>query len=278
MKKIILGLSIGLASVTSWSACTYNFDAMQAQLDQWALIDYKLMPNINGQNLSGTLRNTVTKTNFIGTSSAYAQFRMQHPNMPPNNVVIIDKLVPLNGVFATEVVLDALSIKDINLNTSAGFEKPFGIALKGFSDSKFELDIFFDFVKRKSSNQLAEGTYIDILGATTQVDATGNLGFKTYHQESKKINIPTDGKVKIGIYLNQNTRQLGYIINGVNYGYSNLIIDKKIKSISFEGGINNVTSLSPFLNKSISMQFLTDKNSLSSGYPAGTTDICGTAL
>ncbi|MDR6796477.1 hypothetical protein [Acinetobacter calcoaceticus] len=49
---------------------------------------------------------------------------------------------------------------------------------------------------------------------------------------------------------------MGYIINGANYGYLNLIAENALKNIGFNGvGIQSPNSNYKFLGKTVSVQY-----------------------
>ncbi len=53
---------------------------------------------------------------------------------------------------------------------------------------------------------------------------------------------------------------MGYIINGTNYGYLNLLTENSLKSIGFkEVGIQSLNANSKFLSQTVSVQLITDK-------------------
>ncbi|CAG67684.1 MULTISPECIES: DUF4882 family protein [Acinetobacter] len=84
---------------------------------------------------------------------------------------------------------------------------------------------------------------------------------------------------KLGFYFNQNTNQIGLIINGINQGYVANINDK-LNQIGFfmSGGFPPFAANSSNLGKVLSQEFIFDHSQLSSGYPVGTKDICGNPL
>lgn len=91
--------------------------------------------------------------------------------------------------------------------------------------------------------------------------------------------MPTDGKVRVGLYFNQVSKQMGYIINGTNYRYLNLFTENSLKSMGFKGaGIQSPNANSKFLGKTISVQLITDKANMHFTYTIGITDICGNAI
>ncbi|OTG67668.1 DUF4882 family protein [Acinetobacter silvestris] len=85
----------------------------------------------------------------------------------------------------------------------------------------------------------------------------------------------SDGYQQIGIYINQNTKQMGVIYNGVNKGYISTH-PQKIANLSFEMNMSSygVEATSPNIGKDLSVDLITDKSKFSFIYPVGTKDIC----
>ncbi|CAI3115859.1 hypothetical protein MWMV7_MWMV7_00925 [Acinetobacter calcoaceticus] len=112
-----------------------------------------------------------------------------------------------------------------------------------------------------------------LTGASTKRDTSGSVVAKELDRKVILVTVPTDGKVRVGLYFNQVSKQIGYIINGTNYGYLNLLAENSLKSIGFKGtGIQSSNVNSKFLGKII------DKANIQFTYPTGTTDICGSTI
>ena len=99
---------------------------------------------------------------------------------------------------------------------------------------------------------------------------------KDVDRKVHNINPPASGKVVLGIYINQVSKQIGYIVNGINYGYLNINFENPLKDIIFNLALQQGTNpTSKFLGKKPSIQLITDKAKLTQTYTSGTTDICG---
>lgn len=84
---------------------------------------------------------------------------------------------------------------------------------------------------------------------------------------------------RFGVYINKQTKQVGYILNGVNKGYQ-WSYTNPITELSFmiASGFDGFLSTSTKLNQEVSIELITDSEKLEYSYPTGTTDICGTML
>lgn len=85
--------------------------------------------------------------------------------------------------------------------------------------------------------------------------------------------------VRVGVYYNQISKKIGYIVNGVDRGYTwayTTPLSQMKFGIAIEEGF--YTSNSSALSKEISFEIVSDHSKLQFTYPTGTTDICGTPL
>lgn len=79
---------------------------------------------------------------------------------------------------------------------------------------------------------------------------------KEIDQKAISVSMPIDGKFRVGLYSNQVSKKMGYIINGTNYRYLNLIAENVLKNIGFNGvGIQSPNPNSKFLGKTVSIQY-----------------------
>ncbi len=71
-------------------------------------------------------------------------------------------------------------------------------------------------------------------------------GAKGVDQKAISLSMPIDGKFRVGLYFNPVSKQIGYIINGTNYGYLHLIAENALK---------NPNPNYKFLGKTVSVQY-----------------------
>lgn len=90
--------------------------------------------------------------------------------------------------------------------------------------------------------------------------------------------IPIEGvsKQNIAIYFNQNTNQVGLIVNKNNLGYVATLFSKP-KAITFvpQAFFGGFEKNSQYLNQNMSLELVTDKSKFTNAFPNGTKDICG---
>lgn len=290
MKKIILATVMGFSGVGSaFAECTYSFDATLQDLKALeaavggSTSNYRYIEkvaNINSANQSGyDLINYYSNKNvdLYLASKKYAQFKTQYHLKTPDNVVLIDKPIATSNIFVQEFVFDVSNLQ-VNLGTTSQIYN-YGFLVTGSSQSKIELALNVIFVKANNYSGAINGNSITVLGVTNKSDGTGYLAPLSAASTNIPVQIPADGKVRVGIYVNQNSKQVGYIINGTNYGYLNIVMENKLSNISFTGVINqNPFANSALTGKTVGLQLVTDKSKMQFTYPTGAKDICGVAL
>ncbi|HEO1806487.1 TPA: DUF4882 domain-containing protein, partial [Acinetobacter baumannii] len=118
MNKIFFGLLISSGiSVNTYAACTYNFDATQAQVDAKNATggrQIKLMSPISIAEQKGTATITYvgnTPVDQVVTSSKLI-------NMTSIQTPLVDKAVVGNNIVAAEFIFDASNLKNIALGDS----------------------------------------------------------------------------------------------------------------------------------------------------------------
>ncbi|MGN8009395.1 DUF4882 family protein [Acinetobacter sp. 22301] len=277
MNKIILGLLISSGlSVNTYAACTYNFDATQAQVDAKNAAggrQIKLMSPISITEQKGTATITYvgsTPVDQVVTSSKLI-------SITSSQTPLVDKAVVGTNIVATEFVFDASNLKNVVLGDSYETQQ-MAFQILGASNLKNEISIDLGYALINKDSTRADGSYVTLIGITRTRDSSGSVVVKDIAQKLIPIALPSDGKVRVGLYFNQVSKQVGYIINGTNYGYLNLIAENALKNIGFNGvGIQSPNPNSKFLGKTVSVQLITNKANMQFTYPTGTTDICGNA-
>ncbi|MFC1398030.1 DUF4882 family protein [Acinetobacter lactucae] len=277
MNKIIFGLLISSGlSVNTYAACTYNFDATQAQVDAKNAAggrQIKLMSPISIAEQKGTA--TITYIGSIPVDQVATSSKMI--TLPSIQTPLVDKAIAGNNIVAAEFIFDVLNIKNIVLGDSHEIQQ-LAFNILGASNLKNEISLDLGYGLINKDVNYADGSYVTLTGASTKRDASGSVVAKELDRKVIPVTVSTDGKVRVGLYFNQVSKQMGYIINGTNYGYLNLITENALKNIGFNGvGIQSPNPNSKFLDKTVSVQLITNKANMQFTYPTGTTDICGNA-
>ncbi|WP_416040459.1 DUF4882 family protein [Acinetobacter lactucae] len=290
MKKIILASIMGFCGVSSaFAECTYSFDATLQDLKAYEAAKgggsvnnryIEQVANINSTNQSGyDLIKYYSNKNveLYLASKKYAQFKTQYVFDTPDNVPLIDKTIATSDIFVQEFIFDVNNI-NINLGSSSQMYE-YGFFLTASSQNRAEFTLNVVFSKGNNYSGVMQGHSINLVGLSYKSDGKGMLEPFSLARTNNPVDVPADGKVRVGIYVNQNTKQFGYIINGMNYGYTNLTMENKLKYISYTGVINqDKFANSALTGKTVGLQLVTDKSKMQFTYPTGAKDICGVAL
>ncbi|WP_173910761.1 DUF4882 family protein [Acinetobacter sp. Marseille-Q1618] len=305
MKKIILGLSIGLASVTAWSACTYNFDATQAQLNilYGGAPNGTLYPNVTGQKFGFNLLAGLP----VGASGAYrvhaaaskayldkAIAAQSTQNATLNRSLITNKLSNQTKNLSLRSLNQAVSQqveagdKPISQTGIIAYEFNFKVPDNLTPDGQvihFPIGIGGDTV---NGNGYAIAIFYGNQYSTEASSSTngfaaviGSMNLATGTQDQKEIalfNVTNPAQIqKVGIYFNQSSNQIGIISNGQNLGYV-YTLPGRAKNVAFSLASAYRDIQPTDLNKEVSIELVTDSSKITGQYPTGTTDICGVAL
>ncbi|MFW2078823.1 DUF4882 family protein [Acinetobacter sp. ULE_I010] len=274
MKKILLAIVMGTGTISSWAACTYNFDKITGTSDNVYpvvnLVEQKISGNIDAYKPLAE----VTKS---ATSNTLFNYLTTH-SIGDSNYRVLDKAIANStGKIAFEANFD---VSNINLNMGSGEESfEYGLQMLGSSAIKNELIFNISFAAANNFSTYDNGYYIILNGYSLKKGTNNELVPKDLLRDLRKINIPTNGQIKVGVYIDQSSKQVGYIINGVNYGLTSVVVENSLQNIGFIGNINPTQfQNSVFTNKNVSVQLLTDYSKMTQVYPTGTKDICGNTI
>lgn len=87
----------------------------------------------------------------------------------------------------------------------------------------------------------------------------------------------SNGYQRLGMYINQNTKQVGFIVNGVDQGYKSTL-PAPLENIRFSVSSGISIYSNQLFGQELSNELITDRNALQFNYPQGTTDMCGNAI
>ncbi|MDR0238429.1 DUF4882 family protein [Acinetobacter sp.] len=256
MKRLTIAILTGLMSASGWSACTYDLDVTQATLDAKEP-GAKVFPNINVQKGSFNISSTTTSPNDM---KLY---------ILSNNS---DKLGSRKGVIVPQNTIYAFEYKfKIPTNQLTGIEQIvfFPIASTGVNSSGSQTTLISNLGYLNSSR----------LGTTPANTISISNGDASVILVNHNVTNTPDGYQHIGIYVNPSSKQVGYIINGVNKGYlANYDFQIATSTFIFGAGILGFTPTSPNIGKEISIELITDATKMTQTYPTGTKDICGNTI
>ncbi|WP_287911859.1 DUF4882 family protein [Acinetobacter sp.] len=255
MKKLTIALLTGLMSASGWSACSYNFDATQAQISAvLPTLNPIKMVNLSNSKTQILLSSSQNTQYYLALSSDIANKKIALMNSNSYLLPKGDLNIPTTGTLAYE-----LEIKT-PLNLLYGEQITIGPLLAvGTSDSSNSSGII---ASQYDSNNLG---------------VVGYNNFQTSSSQNYATNV--SGKNRIGVYFNQSTKNWGVIINGVNKGYVGHL-DYAVDNYGFQFsvGTSGFTQSSPSIGKAVTVELITDKNLFEFVYPSGAKDICGNTI
>lgn len=273
MKKILMTLMTGFVSMTSWSACTYNFDASINQVNTMQGIsapNITLFPQISNNKVSLNLLTGMpagSKGDFranFASSSSFANNMIAFNN--GTGTTVGDKSLPLSGIVAIE-----FSYKVPDELNQQGLLATFPVAASG----NMENGKIFSILSMYGNNSDATGGDLKN-GFKFSIGSNGMTQVDLDNLNGATVTNPAQFQ-KIGFYINQASNQIGLIVNGVNHGYV-YTLPSKAKNIGFMLHALHQNIDSSDVNKVFSIEANTDASKITQNYPTGTTDICGTPL
>lgn len=277
--------------------CQYNFDATQEDYD-------KLWNNENPDYLIGSFRNIegqkftlkVAPPYFSNNDPDYGTFyylRSLATNktmfysakdsmyFPYLQDALGDFNLPTTGILAIEMQLD---IPNSPLNGGyygePGSSYTTGIGFNSLTENEYIIRSGYNFIAGGADPEFGENPP----SLTYNFDSERNDGtdYKSIVSFHSKMDEYREKQHRLGVYINQDTKQVGFIVNGVDQGYQG-VLPAPLKNIGFDIRSSVVSDKEgTFSDKLAGLEFsselITDRKALQFDYPKGTTDICGNAI
>ncbi|OEY94933.1 DUF4882 domain-containing protein [Acinetobacter proteolyticus] len=289
--------SFSLRSSSQPQTCQYNFDATQQDYDAlWnnQNSDYLMgiFPAINSQKFSLTVAppyfsnsdpeyGTFNYLQYLATSKTRFYSAKDSPYFPHLQDGLGDFSLPTTGILALEMQLD---IPGAPLNGGyygePGSSYLADINFNGITENGYVVRSGYSFMAGTADPDFGENppSVLFMLGYPNS-DETEYTSVAYYYNKM------TDYQSKyhrVGIYINQNTKQVGFIVNGVDQGYQGTL-PAPLKNIGFDirswvGSDKDGTFSDKLAGLEFSSELITDRYALQYNYPQGTTDICGNVI
>ncbi|MBJ9425513.1 DUF4882 family protein [Acinetobacter seifertii] len=273
-----LAPQILLAQATSLNSsapvCKYNFDATQEDYDLWNSehSDYwsmKIFPIISGQKFS--LKVEAMPENEYDTVEYVARSKA---SLNSTND-IGDLLIPHTGIIAFEMELKIpnLALGNSSLGNSAYYASSIGF--NGVTNNGYTVRSNFGFDMGTYDPDFGENPAR--LSYSVAYRLSDETGPDSRYSKGQNMTNNSNGYQRLGIYINQNTKQVGFIINGVDQGYKSTL-PAPLENIRFSVSNSIGIYSNQLFGQELSNELITDRNALQFSYPQGTTDMCGNAL
>ncbi|WP_447507953.1 DUF4882 family protein [Acinetobacter lactucae] len=259
---------------SSTPVCKYNFDVTQEDFDLWnnEHSDYwsiKIFPLVTGQKFS--LKVEPRPESEYGTVEYVA--RSKATLNSPNEVG--DLTLPHTGIIAFEMELKipTSALGNSSLGNSAYYSSAIGF--NGVTNNGYTV---------RSNYWFDMGTYDPDFGEnparlyySVAYRLSDNSGPDNPYYKGQNMSNSSNGYQRLGIYINQNTKQVGFIVNGVDEGYKSTL-PAPLENISFSVSSAISIDAEQLFGQELSNELITDRNALQFSYPQGTTDMCGNAI
>ncbi|MDA3453081.1 MULTISPECIES: DUF4882 family protein [Acinetobacter] len=271
--QILLAQTNSLNS--SAPVCQYNFDATQEDYDLWnnEHSDYwsmKKFPLIIGQKFSLKVDQPIPENEYGIVEYVAKSKASLHSS---NNIG--DFILPHTGIiaFEMELKLPISALGNSSFGNSAYYSSAIGF--NGVTNNGYTV---------RSNYWFDMGTYDPDFGQNpTKLSYNiayrlrDNSGPDHPYYKGQKLTNNANGYQRLGVYINQNIKQVGFIINGVDQGYKSTL-PAPLENISFSASSAISIDAEQLFGQELSNELITDRNALQFNYPQGTTDMCGNAI
>lgn len=266
MKRLLITAAVGsMSSLALAATCQYPLDATPAQ---YAMASQPAFPYINLQTVEYTSQATPSIVNYIAASDAGAQAAIASASsgLPGGDIAL-----PASGIVGVEFAIDnflPFTSASANYNISFGFATSNNIgdlsALNNVSGSGLTFMLGF--------NSQPTGAWV--LPVAYRRESQQPILADGY---SPALSLPLSPSFRSGIYLNMTTRQVGYTIDGVDYGYmANFTIPSDVQSVILMAtGVMQVNAADATIGTPVGGTLITDRSEFTQPFPSGTVDICG---
>ncbi|WP_144730212.1 DUF4882 family protein [Acinetobacter oleivorans] len=247
--------------------CKYSFDATQEDFDLWNnqhpdYLPMKIFPLINGQKF-GFKVEPVTEDNY-----GYLDYNAKSKEKMNSTSYDGDFLLPNKGIVAFEMELK------VPLLSSSSSSYSTNISFTGVTDNNYNISSFYNFAIGVHDFEFGENPPSLYYSLVSQV---GDYELIDRYSKNKKMTGNRNEYQRLGVYINQDTKQVGFIFNGIDDGYQ-FKLPGALQKVAFSmNGNLNILSTNLF-GQELSNELITDRNALQFSYPQGTTDMCGNAI
>lgn len=244
--------------MNGWSACTYNFDANQAQITQ-AFNGASKFPNVNSSKVDFSFTPSTNDNVYVAFSSTFANALSQSKKSFWQTTG--DKLIPTTGILAFE----------------------FKIKVPTYTLAQGETLIFFPIGVSGTTAGNQNAFMIMIMQGNNNDDSTAfHIAAGAYGSAAPVIEplvTTPSGFQKFGFYINQDTKQIGLTVNGVNKGYiGTYSVPATNFAADFTALVKPLATNASVLGQNVSLELITDRNNLTEPFPLGAKDICGNVI
>lgn len=258
---------------SSAPVCQYNFDATQEDYDLWNNenpdFPTKIFPSINGQKFGFKVEprpeSEYGYLDYVATSKASVNSTKD----------IGDLTLPHTGIvaFEMEFKIPTSTLGSTSLGNSTYYSS--GIGFSGVTNNGYTVRSNYWFDMGGYDPDFGENPAR--LHYSVAYRLSDNSGPDNPYYKGQNMTNSSNGYQRLGIYINQNTKQVGFIVNGVDEGYKSTL-PAPLENIRFSVSSAISIDAEQLFGQELSNELITDRNALQFNYPQGTTDMCGNAI
>lgn len=273
MHRTLLAAALAAFAPLAAATCSYPLDATATQ---YAAANLNPFPYVNFQSAEYTTVDTSSyfSTGYTINYSAFsgtgldAILQSATTGVPGGDVTL-----PTSGIVGFEMLVDhfpAFADPSVNNYLGLAFTTTRSLVTSPAQDGA-AVQIFL------INSGLSRGSYVTIYGGASSGGTVTWAG----DPDVVPLSLPLPSNYRVGIYLNMNTRQVGYTVNGADRGYlkndngTYFQLPANVQSIALTvNGIVQAPQLSALLGTPVGGTLVTDQGQFTQPFPAGTTDIC----
>ncbi|QCD18969.1 DUF4882 domain-containing protein [Acinetobacter baumannii] len=259
---------------SSTPVCKYNFNATQEDFDLWnnEYPDFpiKIFPSIIGQKFGFKVEprpeSEYGYVDYVATSKI---------NSPNSINEIGDLTIPHTGIIAFEMELKipTSTLGSSSLGNSTYYSSSIGFS--GVTNNGYTIRSNYWFDMGGDDPDFGENPAR--LNYYVAYRLSDNSGPNNPYYKGQNMTNNSNEYQRLGMYINQNTKQVGFIVNGVDQGYQSTL-PAPLENIRFSVSSSIGIYSNQLFGQELSNELITDRNALQFNYPQGTTDMCGNAI
>ncbi|WP_427927015.1 DUF4882 family protein [Acinetobacter baumannii] len=259
---------------SSTPVCKYNFNATQEDFDLWnnEYPDFpiKIFPSIIGQKFGFKVEprpeSEYGYVDYVATSKI---------NSPNSINEIGDLTIPHTGIIAFEMELKipTSTLGSSSLGNSTYYSSSIGFS--GVTNNGYTIRSNYWFDMGGYDPDFGENPAR--LNYYVAYRLSDNSGPNNPYYKGQNMTNNSNEYQRLGMYINQNTKQVGFIVNGVDQGYQSTL-PAPLENIRFSVSSSIGIYSNQLFGQELSNELITDRNALQFNYPQGTTDMCGNAI
>lgn len=258
MKKRNLAVLFSLSIISSqgFALCSYDLEGFLFQPDT---PDAQKFPTVSGQKVSYNILNSSNRVEYSANHSA---LKIKDEIITEGGLAL-----PQSGVIGFELNTEIIPTE---LTNSSKIIAAYGVFAQDKNKNIHSILITYTNNTALSYKDNKKNVLMVIISST---DPNTKQSENIYG-----YGLPVDGisQQNLGIYFNQNSNQVGLIVNKNNLGYvATLPTKPKDFGIGALASYEGFEANSLYLNKTMSLELVTAKSKFTNAFPSGTTDACG---